>query len=158
MNFWQAIILGLIQGLTEFIPVSSSGHLVLAHHALGVFDSGLAFDVALHFGTLLALLVFFYKDLWELLLGLLGKNDKQKLAWLLVMATVPAVIAGVLLESAAESKFRSVRLVAINLMVVALIMLLAERYAAKLKHRTPLNKMTRLQALIMGVAQAAAVV
>ena len=158
MNFWQAIILGLIQGLTEFIPVSSSGHLVLAHHALGVFDSGLAFDVALHSGTLLALLVFFYKDLWELLLGLLGKNDKQKLAWLLVMATVPAVIAGVLLESAAESKFRSVRLVAINLMVVALIMLLAERYAAKLKHKTPLDKITKLQALIMGVAQAAAVV
>jgi undecaprenyl-diphosphatase len=158
MNAVQAIILGLVQGLTEFIPVSSSGHLVLVHHALGVFDSGLAFDVALHSGTLLALLAFFYKDLWELLLGLFGKNDKTRLAWLLILATVPAVIAGVLLESAAETKFRSVQLVSINLIVVALIMLWAEKYAAKLKHRSPIEKMTHTQALTMGVAQAAAVV
>src|SRR5690349_2226367 len=108
MTLIQAIILGIIQGLTEFIPVSSSGHLVLAHHALGVFDTGLSFDVALHLGTLLALVAFFYKDLWELFLGLLGKNDKRRLVWLLILATIPGVIVGVLLESAAESTFRSV--------------------------------------------------
>lgn len=158
MNSLQAIILGLIQGLTEFIPVSSSGHLVLAHQALGVSQSGLAFDVALHLGTLFALFVFFHKDLWELLLGLFGKNDKQKLAWLLVMATIPAVIAGVLLESAAESAFRSVRLVSINLFVVGIIMLWAEHYAKRLKNKTSLNKMTKPQALTMGFAQAAAIV
>ncbi|HSX45334.1 MAG TPA: undecaprenyl-diphosphatase UppP [Candidatus Saccharimonadales bacterium] len=158
MNAFQAMVLGLVQGLTEFIPVSSSGHLVLAHHALGVFDTGLPFDVALHAGTLLALLVFFYKDLWELLLGLFGKNDKQKLAWLLIMATVPAVIAGVLLESAAESKFRSVRLVSINLFVVAFIMLWAERYAAKRSRKASINNLSQTQVLTMGVAQAAAVV
>src|SRR5689334_7549515 len=130
MTYLQAIILGLVQGLTEFIPVSSSGHLVIAHHALGTTENGLAFDVALHLGTLLALLVYFHRDLWELLLGLLGKNDKRRLALLLILATVPGVIAGVLLEHAAETAFRSVGLVAINLLVVAVLMLLAERYAA----------------------------
>ncbi len=115
MNIIQAIILGLAQGLTEFIPVSSSGHLVLLHYALGVTGGGLAFDVALHFGTLMALLVYFYKDIIMLIKGIFGKNDYTHLAWWLVAATVPAVIMGVLLESAAESTFRSVKLVSLTL-------------------------------------------
>src|SRR5262245_49411267 len=99
MNVWQAIILGLAQGLTEFIPVSSSGHLVLLHQALGVTENGLTFDVALHIGTLLALVLYFYKDIVLLVYGLLGKNEYRRLAWLLAAATVPAVITGMLLES-----------------------------------------------------------
>lgn len=158
MNLIQAIILGITQGLTEFIPVSSSGHLVLMHKLLGVTSSGLAFDVALHLGTLFALVLFFYKDIWQLILGLLGKNDKRRLALLLVMATAPAVVVGVLLESAAESAFRSVRLVSIDLIIAAFLMLLAERFAQGRKRHTKLSDTSTKQALVIGFAQAAAVV
>lgn len=158
MNIIQAIILGIVQGLTEFIPVSSSGHLVFMHHILGVFDNDLAFDVALHIGTLLALTAVFYKDIWELFLGLLGKNEKRKLALLLIIATLPAVISGVLLEKAAESTFRSVKLVAVDMMAAAFIMLWAENFAKKRRNRIKLENTKTKQAIIIGLAQAAAVV
>ncbi len=158
MTLIQALILGLVQGITEFIPVSSSGHLVLVHNALGLNDTGLAFDVALHLGTLLALILYFYKDIWRLVLGLFGKNELKKLAWLLVLATIPAVISGGLLESAAESTFRSVKLVSINLILAALIMLWAERVYQKRSRHTNLEDTKTSQALAMGLAQAAAVV
>ena len=119
MNVIQAIILGLIQGLTEFIPVSSSGHLILAHYFFGINATGLAFDVALHLGTLTALLIYFYKDLVQLGKGLFVKNEHTRLAWLLIAATLPAVVVGVLLEKAAESAFRSPRLVAFDMTVAA---------------------------------------
>lgn len=158
MNIIEAIILGLIQGLTEFIPISSSGHLVIAHEFLGVSDNALAFDVALHFGTLLALLIYFHRDIIKLFDGLRGRGPYKRLVWLLGLATVPAVIAGVLLESAAESTFRSIKLVAINLMVVAIIMLLAEHYASKQPKRTELEQVNPKQAAVIGLAQAAAIV
>lgn len=158
MSIIEAIILGLAQGLTEFIPVSSSGHLVLLHEAMGIAEKGLAFDVALHVGTLLALIIFFYRDIWQLVLGLLGKNNLKKLAWLLALATIPAVIAGVLLESAAESAFRSIRLVSVNLLAVALVMLLAEWFAKRYSKKTRLENVTTAQAVTIGLAQAAAIV
>ncbi len=157
MNGLQAAILGIVQGLTEFIPVSSSGHLVLVHHALGVFDNGLSFDVALHLGTLLALVAYFYKDIWELLLGLFGKNDKQRLALLIILATIPGVLVGVALESAAESTFRSVRLVSVDLILAAVVMLWAEWYAKRRRQHTKLEDTSTKQALTIGFAQAAAV-
>ena len=158
MNIIEAIILGLVQGLTEFIPVSSSGHLVLLHQALGITENGLMFDVALHIGTLLALIIYFYKDIWLLFLGIMGENEYKRVAWLIVMATIPAVITGMLLQDSAESAFRSVRLVAINLIVVALIMLTAEWFARRYKHKTLLQKIRWPQALAIGIAQGAAIV
>lgn len=158
MSIIEAIILGLVQGLTEFIPVSSSGHLVLLHKAMGITDGGLTFDVALHLGTLLALIIYFHKDILLLGVGLLGKNKQGRLAWLLAAATVPAVIAGVLLESAAESAFRSSRLVAVNLILVALFMLGAEAYAKRYKQKVQLEKVNLRQSLAIGAAQAAAIV
>lgn len=159
MSILQAIFLGLIQGLTEFIPVSSSGHLVLAHYFFGISATGLSFDVALHFGTLLALISYFYKDLYSLAKSLFVRSEQTRLAWLLIIATVPAVIAGLLLEKAAESAFRSPMLVAVNLALVAVLMLFAERYYHRRVHKpTLLPNTTRKQALIMGVSQAAAVV
>jgi undecaprenyl-diphosphatase len=158
MNILQAIILGLVQGLTEFIPVSSSGHLVLLHQAMGITENGLAFDVALHFGTLMALLIYFYKDIVLLIKGILGKNEYTQLAWLIVLATVPAALAGVALESTAESAFRSAHLVAINLIVAACLMLLAEHVARRYTRKTQLKKITWSQALTIGVAQAVALV
>lgn len=159
MTILEAIILGLVQGLTEFIPVSSSGHLVLLHHVFGVTDAGLAFDVSLHIGTLLALFIFFHKELVLLIKGILGHNNHKKLAWLIVAATVPAVVAGVLLQDVAETSFRSVNLVAINLIVVAFLMIAAERYAKKhYDKKTALHKIRPRQALTIGFAQALALV
>lgn len=158
MNLFDALILGIVQGLTEFIPISSSGHLVLFHRLLGVEQSGLAFDVALHFGTLLALLIFFYKDIWKLIVGIFKGGVERRLAIILAVATIPAVFAGILLNDLAESTFRSVNLVAVNLMIVAVLMLLAERYYKKHEHKTKLEQVSTKQGLAIGAAQAVAII
>lgn len=158
MTVIEAVILGIAQGLTEFLPVSSSGHLVLLHDAFGLEKGGLAFDVALHIGTLLALVIFFHNDLIRLFKSLIRQDSDTHLARMVALATVPAVIAGVLLQSAAESSFRSSRLVALNLMLFGIIMLLAERYAARKRRQSSLQQTTRNQALAVGLAQAAAII
>ncbi|MES2971776.1 MAG: undecaprenyl-diphosphatase UppP [Patescibacteria group bacterium] len=158
MTIIQAIILGLIQGLTEFIPVSSSGHLVVAHHVLGVVESGLAFDVALHLGTLIALVVYFWKDLLVYAHALVKKSDKTRLTHLLIAATIPAAVLGYLLESKAESQFRSVRLVAFTMLLFGCIMLAAEHYYRKRQKHIDLENIRTRQALAMGLAQAIAIV
>ncbi len=158
MSILEAIILGLVQGLTEFIPVSSSGHLVFLHEAFGVRENGLMFDVALHIGTLGALLLYFYKDIGLLVKGIFGKNEYTKVAWLIALATIPAVISGVLLQERAESAFRSVQLVAVNLILVACLMLAAEWFAKRYDRKTKLEKISPAQALAVGTAQAIAVI
>lgn len=158
MSILQAIILGLIQGLTEFIPVSSSGHLVVAHQALGITESGLAFDVALHCGTLIALVIYFWKNLVSYARSLIKKDDNTRIAWLLIMATVPAAIIGYLLESKAESQFRSVRLVGLTMLLFGLVMLVAEYFYRQHHKHTEFKKISRLQALVMGFAQAIALI
>src|SRR3954465_11562684 len=124
----QAIMMGIVQGLTEFLPVSSSGHLILVPALLGwddPFIDSLAFSVMLHMGTLVALLVYFRDD-WLRLIppGLpaipdrsIGNDPDRRLAWLLVAAPIPAVIAGVLLNDAVETAFRQPRLVAVTLVL-----------------------------------------
>lgn len=158
MSIIEAIILGLVQGLTEFIPVSSSGHLVIFRDLFGMTEKGLTFDVALHFGTLLALLGYFYKDIVLLIQGIFGKGPYKKLVKWIILATIPAVVFGVLLASAAESAFRSSSLVAVNLIAVGLIMIVAEKIAARNKDKTSLVDISKKQALAIGVAQAVALV
>ncbi len=158
MTIIQAIILGIVQGLTEFIPVSSSGHLLLMQKAMGITQNGFTFDVALHIGTLIALLIYFYKDLLNMLRALFVKDDQTKLVWLLITATIPAAVIGFLFESAAESKFRSATLVSINLAVFGLVMLWAERFAKRYKDSVKLENISNKQAITMGFAQAAAIV
>ncbi|MES1239366.1 MAG: undecaprenyl-diphosphate phosphatase, partial [Chloroflexota bacterium] len=126
----QAVVLGLVQGLTEFLPVSSSGHLILVPALLGWHDpfiDSLAFSVMLHIATLLALLLYFQAD-WRRLIpaGLaslrersIGDDPDRRLAWLLVVATIPAVIVGVLFNDVIETTFREPRLVAVTLVVGA---------------------------------------
>ena len=153
MQIIQAIILGIIQGLTEFIPVSSSGHLILFEEWLG-FEGSLTFDLALHVGTLLALVIYFRGDIAGLAKGILRPRE-NKISWLIVMATIPAVIAGVLLESTVASAFRSPRLVAFNLILVAMVMLVVDRVAEK---RSELNTISVQHAAGMGLAQVLALV
>jgi undecaprenyl-diphosphatase len=118
------IILGVVQGLTEFIPVSSSGHLILVREFLVVHGNDLAFDAVLQLATILAVGVYFWKDLWALL------YDWRKLK-IVIIATIPAVVLGLLLENYMETVFRNVLLVAIMLVVGSFIMLLSEYFAKK---------------------------
>lgn len=121
MSNLEAIVLGLVQGLTEFIPVSSSGHLIIVREWLGfASDNGLAFDAVLQLATVFAVIVYFLKDI-----PYIFSNKKLLLA--LVAGTVPAVVAGVLLEDKMETVFRSADLVAWTLLIGALIMYLADR-------------------------------
>ncbi|MBW3538510.1 undecaprenyl-diphosphate phosphatase [Candidatus Parcubacteria bacterium] len=156
MQIIQAIILGVVQGLTEFIPVSSSGHLILFNDWLGFENAGLAFDLALHLGTLAALLLVLGRDFWDLAAGVWQRRPGDvQLGLLLALATVPAVIAGVVLQSAAETAFRSSTLVAVNLIAVAIAMLVVDR-AARLD--TTIKRLRPAGALGIGAAQALALV
>lgn len=158
MGIIEAILLGLVQGLTEFIPISSSGHLILMQHWLGVTEAGLTFDVALHIGTLLALFAYFFQDMKELAIGVVSKNQNARLAWLIAVATVPAVVAGYFLEDAADSTFRSVGLVSVNLIAMGVVMLVTEWLARSRKNDTQLKDIGAKQGLLVGVAQTLALV
>jgi undecaprenyl-diphosphatase len=155
MEILQALILGLTQGLTEFIPVSSSGHLILVGHLIGFKKSGLGFDTALDIGTLLALVIYFWNDILKLIQGLFKKTDHSHLSWMMVIATIPGVIAGVLLQHDAETIFRSAQLVAINLIVVAFVMLAADYLS---RPRYGINDVTPAKSISIGLAQALALV
>lgn len=158
MSILQALIIGIVQGFTEFVPVSSSGHLLLVQKVMGIAGTGFTFDVALHLGTLMALLIFFYRDILTLVKALFVKTKQTHLAWLLIIATIPAAVLGYLLESAAESRFRSATLVALNLAFFAGIMLFADYYSRRYKKPTQLENISKKEALTMGFAQAAAIV
>ena len=121
MTILQSIFLGLVQGLGEFLPISSSAHLILAPWLFHFSDPGLSFDVALHAGTLIAVIIYFWRDWVDIIsVGLLRKSEislsgqkySSKLFWFLVIATIPGAIFGYLLESKAETIFRSPLLIA----------------------------------------------
>ena len=162
----QALIMGLVQGLTEFLPVSSSGHLILVPWLFGwkdPFIDSLEFGVTLHMGTLLALLVFFWRDWLRLVpAGLasirdrsLGGDPDRKMAWLLVVATIPAVLVGPLFNDTVESWVREPARVALMLCVGAAILWLADRWGTKLRE---MDTLTFPGALGIGVAQVLALV
>jgi undecaprenyl-diphosphatase len=162
----QALIMGLVQGLTEFVPISSSGHLILVPWVMGwrdPFIDSLAFSVMLHMGTLLALLVYFWND-WLTLIpaGLASIRDRslrddpdRKMAWLLVVATIPAVLVGPLLSDTIESWVREPGPVAVMLCVGAAILWLADRWGTKVRE---IESMTLGGAFAIGVAQVLALV
>jgi undecaprenyl-diphosphatase len=162
----QAIVLGIVQGLTEFLPVSSSGHLIVVPALLGwgdPFIESLAFSVMLHMATLLALLIFFRSDWLRLVpAGLATLRDRsfrgdpdRRLAWLLVASTVPAVIVGVLLDDLIETAFREPRLVAMTLVAGAAVLWIADRIGSKERE---ISGLTFSAAIGIGAAQALALV
>ena len=155
MDVLQAFILGVVQGLTEFIPVSSSGHLIVVGQALNFQHSSLGFDIALDIGTLAALFIFFRKDIKDLMIGLVKKTDHSKLSWLMALATIPAVIAGILIQDFAETTFRSTQLVAFNLIWVAFVMLAADHLA---RRNLGLKDLGVGRALSIGFAQCLALI
>ena len=162
----QAVIMGIVQGLTEFLPVSSSGHLIIVPYLAGwddPFITSLAFSVMLHIGTLVALLVYFRSDWLRLIpAGLATIRDRsfdsdsdRRLAWLIAVATVPALIVGVALNDIVEQRFREVGLVALMLVVGGAILWLAERRGSR--RLLPMD-LTFPKALAIGGAQALALV
>jgi undecaprenyl-diphosphatase len=162
----QALVLGAVQGLTEFIPISSSGHLVLVPHALGWAEPGLAFDVLLHVGSLLALLVYFSGDLLDLYRGAVGGDrGSRKLIVLLAFATIPAVIAVLLFGDFFDRQFDDAKASAIQLVITGFILIAAEQVLARHEHRATttgtqlrhVNDMGYLDAGAIGIAQAVAI-
>jgi len=180
LPIYQAIVLAIVQGLGEFIPISSSGHLIIVRRLLGwneLSPSGeLTFDVALHFGTLLSVLFYFRRTWFQIIRAALGgkvvrfsesgsadtnlapeeQKEERLLLWFLAIATIPGAIAGKLLEHSAEDYFREhIVLIAAALIVVALLMWLGEKTGSLSK---PLTRISLADSLTIGVAQAFALI
>lgn len=161
MSLLRAIILGIIQGATEFIPVSSSGHLVLVPWLLGWPEPGLMFDTVLHLGTLLAVLAYFWRDWWRLITAWLRglahwrwDDPDARLAWLLVLGTIPAAVLGFFLEDFFESLFGQPAWVAVFLLVTA-VLLAASEWLGRRQRR--IEGLRWPDALLIGLGQAMAI-
>jgi undecaprenyl-diphosphatase len=159
MSVLHAIVLGAVQGLTEFIPISSSGHLVLVPEALGWDQPGLAFDVMLHVASLVALLGYFRKDLVALVRGVVtGDRAARRLAALLAIGTIPAAIAGLVLNDYFEEAFTDAKAAAIQLLFTAAILIGAELLHRRNERRPEkartIDDLTPVDAGVIGVAQA----
>jgi undecaprenyl-diphosphatase len=159
MEYLHSIILGIVQGITEFLPISSSGHLVIAHDVLGFgFVDNVSFDVALHVGTLLALVLFFWRDIVKYIVAFFRsiakwnvKNDiDQRMAWFIIVGSIPAGVFGFALETTIDEHLRNPWMVAGLLIGVGFIFLLAEKIFSKVKD---LQQMGWLNVIIIGCAQ-----
>ncbi|OIO18693.1 MAG: undecaprenyl-diphosphatase UppP [Candidatus Magasanikbacteria bacterium CG1_02_41_34] len=159
MNILHALTLGLIQGLTEFLPVSSSGHLIFVPHIFGWPDQGLTFDVIVHLGTLFAVVMYFRLVLWRIVKAFFSWKPEQQtdvlkqdrmLGWMLLLSVIPAIIVGLVFDIF-KIEFRSVALVAYGLIFWAIILGIADRYNRKLVvHR---ENVTWKDAVVIGLAQ-----
>jgi len=166
MTYFEAIILGIVQGITEFLPISSSGHLVIAEELLGLkVEMYKSFDVAVHVGTLLAIIFYFWKDIVMLFKGFfalfkkskkIDDNLKKYRSWVIyiILGTIPAVLVGIFLEDKIDEFFRNALRVAVMMIIIGAIFFLAEYVHKKVKG----GKITLGKALIIGLAQAVALI
>ena len=161
----QNIILGIVQGIGEFLPISSSAHLVLVPYLFNFPEHTLAFDVALHFGTLIAVLMVFWKDWLILAKGVFDKvihkkdSFENKMFWYLVIATIPGALIGKLLEDYIENVFRKLPLlIAIALAVMGMLIYIGDKWAEKhYKEQTEYKNLTLKQTFLIGLSQALAI-
>ena len=158
MAIVEAFILGVIQGLTEFFPVSSSGHLVLVRKLFGFKDLGVTFDAILHLGTLIALVIFFAKDWMNLFTGLVNKakREERKLLLWIVIGTIPVVIVGFFALDYLDNFFRDIIWVAAFLIITGFIFLIADKYDQFNLKRKDLKETKLLDTILVGIAQAIA--
>jgi undecaprenyl-diphosphatase len=162
MTVFQALVLGLVQGLSEFLPISSSAHLALTPWVLGWPAPGLAFDVALHLGTLIALVWFFWQEWMRLarsLFSVLRKRrieteGERRVVWV-ILATIPGGIAGFLLQGYAKTIFRNPALIGVMIIVMGIVLWAVDRFA---KSDRALESMTLRDAIVIGVAQMFAII
>ena len=155
-DYRQAVTLGVLQGLGEFLPISSSAHLILAPWFLGWPDPGLTFDVALHLGTLLAVVLYFWRDWVRLLIAApRPRTADGRMFWMLILGSIPGAVAGVLLDDLAEQSFRAPLLIAVTLSLMGLALFAADRWGAHSRGEADIRP---LDALWIGAAQALAIV
>lgn len=155
---FESIILGIVQGLGEFLPISSSAHLIVVPWLFRWKDPGLSFDVALHLGTLISVIVYFYRD-W---IGLIHQGitkglttSEGKLFWFIIVSTIPGAIIGKLFEEKAETIFRNIVLVAILLILMGIVLYVADKISSK---KNEMGKMAFWKSFIIGISQALAIV
>jgi undecaprenyl-diphosphatase len=165
MTIIEAIVLGLVQGLTEFIPVSSTAHLLIVPSILGWGDPGAAVSAVIQFGTLLAAIIYFFRDIIRLIAGFfrglitrrpLADVDSRE-AWLVVIGTIPIVVLGLLFKKHIESTFRGLWIVTTMVIVVAILMQIAEWYAKRQQLRQ-FDDMTVMDAVVIGLGQCLALI
>ena len=163
MDAFQAIVLGIVQGLTEFLPISSTGHLRIVPAFLGWEDPGAAFTAVTQLGTMAAVLLYFREDLWRIVTTWLRSLREPELrpsldarmGWYIGLGTIPIAIFGFVFKDQIEEGARSLYLIGTTLIVLGLLLLLAEKLAT---HDRPLERINRRDAIVIGFAQAAALV
>jgi len=163
MPLYQVIILGIVQGLTEFLPISSTAHLALAPWLFGWQDPGLTFDIALHVGTLLAVVVFFFRDWIQIIgqgAGLRAGSDPElkrnrTMLWLLIAGSIPVGVIGLLFNKQAESTWRTPYVIGAMLIAIGIVMLMSERMGRRIKD---IGLISGPDAAVIGFAQALAIV
>ena len=161
MSLLQIIVIAVVQGITEFLPISSSGHLILVPVLTGWKDQGLIVDVMAHMGSFLAVVVYFWRDIWEMLLGLLhllrGRmTASARLALFIILATIPAVGFGLFMKfSGLQEAIRGPVIVAVNAVLFGIIMWLADAYGKQWKRA---EELSAGQAFLIGIAQAVAII
>lgn len=163
MNIFQSVFLGVIQGISEFLPISSSGHLIIIPEVFKWDDPGLYFDVSLHFGTLLAVIIYFWRD-WVRIFYLgfhkSARNDpadgySTQTLWILVVATLPGVLVGFFLEDLVETIFRNPLLVALNLFFWGAVLFYADK---KSYPRKEFQEINFFDGIIIGFSQVLAII
>lgn len=160
MNIWHIALLSVVQGLTEFLPISSSGHLLLLPALTHLPDQGLNMDLAVHIGTLMAVLVYYHRDIWQIGVACLPWNKTpdmimRRLGIYIVLATIPAVIFGFILHKTIPEGIRNFHIVAATTIVFGLLMGLADKMGSREK---TLKDMTLKSALLIGFAQMVALI
>lgn len=161
MLWYHIVFLALIQGLTEFLPISSSAHLILPSQLLGWPDQGLAFDVAVHVGTLVAVIGYFWRDIWAIAIGwlaaLVGKpaTPESRLGWWIILATIPAGVAGVVFGDFIETHLRSILVIAMTTIGFGILLWVSDRFFAD---RLDIDKLGLPSVVVIGLAQALALI
>ncbi len=170
LTWWQAIVLGVVQGVAELLPISSSAHLVLVPWFLGWDDPGLSFDVALHIGTLVAVLIYFWNDLWGMFTALvrgaargrLLAEPQARLGLLVLLASIPGAVVGAVLNSKIDAYFHATNanrsalvIIAFALILLGILLAVGERAA---RHIRTLDDVTFRDAILIGAAQAFALI
>lgn len=163
MPLYQAIVLAIVQGLTEFLPVSSTAHLAIIPQLLHWRDPGLAFDIALHVGTLAAILIFFFRDWVRIILTGIGipfesgpqDENGRVMLWYLILGTIPVGIAGLLFKKQAEGPWRNLIVMGAMLIIIGILMYFGDKFG---KEKRTLNQISWADAMWIGLSQALAVV
>ena len=163
MPLYQAIILAIIQGFTEFLPISSTAHLAVVPRIFGWTDRGLDFDVALHAGTLAAVIIYFFRDWVQVIANGLGfsyrgsqpDENSRSLLWFLVVASIPVGIAGKAMKAYAEGPWRNLYVIGVTMILVGLLLAVADRVG---QEKRRLDGMSWFDAILIGVAQAFAII